>query len=59
MWAVRAGGALTFVSRKSCWLGSVDGSAGRGIVGGGASGAWRGEIRRRRVGRRLGNRVRS
>ena len=49
--AVRAG-AFVFVSRKCGWL---DGTAGRGIVGGGASGAWRAAICRRRIGRRLGH----
>ena len=33
-----------FVGRKRCWSGCADGRAGRGIVGGGASGAWRAEM---------------
>ena len=51
VWAVRVG-VLRLVGRKCCWSG---GRAGRGIVGGGADGAWRAEIYRRRVGRRLCN----
>lgn len=52
VWVVRVVGVLRFVGRKRCWSG-FGGRAGRGIVGGGADGAWRAEIYRRRVGRRL------
>ena len=53
VWAVRVG-VLRFVGRKCAWSG-CGGRAGRGIVGGGADGAWRAEIYTRRVGRRLCN----
>lgn len=44
VWAVRVVGVLRFVGRKCCcWL-ECGGRAGRGIVGGGASGVWRAEM---------------
>jgi hypothetical protein len=52
VWVVRVG-VLRFVGLKCCWSGLVDGRAGRGIVGGGAKGAGRAEICRRRIGRCL------
>ena len=43
------------VERKYCCSAGGGGRAGRGIVGGGVDGAWRAEMYRRRVGRRLCN----
>ena len=55
VWAVRVGVLRLVVGRKCCCSTGGGGRAGRGIVGGGVDGAWRAEIYRRRVGRRLCN----